>query len=467
MSGDDRGKLVEKFYILDNSKSFEKQDLISSSNSCLLFGDANGELIESKKKDKSSLLSASFNYINSIIGSGVIGIPFALREAGFGLGLLMLILVALVTDYSLILMIKCGYLSGNFTYQGIMESAFGKPGFILLSILQFAYPFIAMVSYNIVVGDTMTKVFVRMLKLDGNSFFSQREVVVFLATTFITLPLCLYNDVVKLTKVSFFSLVCEGFILLVVMAEFFMLYSVVPKTDDAWNFINTNLIPAVGVMTFAFICHHNTFLIFGSIKDVNQKKWNQVTHISMTVSFLIAFVFGIVGYATFTGVSQGDLLENYCPDDDLISAARIFFGISILLTYPLDCFVAREIIGYSFFDVTNTLTKNQHFFITFLLVFISYLISVSTDCLGIVLELNGVLVAVPLAYILPALCFLKLEPSSLLSKNKLSPIMLFLFGLVVAFLGIIFVVNNYKTLGNCKHGEIMEYCKKNTTTSIT
>lgn len=25
MSGDDRGKLVEKFYILDNGKSFEKQ----------------------------------------------------------------------------------------------------------------------------------------------------------------------------------------------------------------------------------------------------------------------------------------------------------------------------------------------------------------------------------------------------------------------------------------------------------
>ena len=93
----------------------------------------------------------------------------------------------------------------------------------------------------------------------------------------------------------------------------------------------------------------------------------------------------------------GDLLENYCPDDDLISAARIFFGISILLTYPLDCFVAREIIGYSFFDVTNTLTKNQHFFITFLLVFISYLISVSTDCLGIVLELN-VRIVFPLVY---------------------------------------------------------------------
>lgn len=53
----------------------------------------------------SSLRQASFNYINSIVGSGVIGIPYALHRAGFGLGLLLLILVAVITDYSLVLMV--------------------------------------------------------------------------------------------------------------------------------------------------------------------------------------------------------------------------------------------------------------------------------------------------------------------------------------------------------------------------
>lgn len=59
----------------------------------------------------SSLPQASFNYINSIVGSGVIGIPYALHRAGFGLGLALLILVAYITDYSLILMVSgcaCG-----------------------------------------------------------------------------------------------------------------------------------------------------------------------------------------------------------------------------------------------------------------------------------------------------------------------------------------------------------------------
>lgn len=71
-----------------------------------------------------------------------LGIPYALHEAGFGFGLILLVFVAYATDYSLILMVKSGHLSGKFSYQGIMEAAFGKPGYVLLGILQFIYPFI-------------------------------------------------------------------------------------------------------------------------------------------------------------------------------------------------------------------------------------------------------------------------------------------------------------------------------------
>lgn len=72
----------------------------------------------------------------------VLGIPYALHEAGFGFGLLLLIFIAYVTDYSLILMVKSGHLSGKFSYQGIMEAAFGRPGYILLGLLQCIYPLI-------------------------------------------------------------------------------------------------------------------------------------------------------------------------------------------------------------------------------------------------------------------------------------------------------------------------------------
>jgi hypothetical protein len=47
----------------------------------------------------------------------MVGIPYALAEAGFGLGLLLLALVAWLTDYSLRLMVEAAHYSGTSSYQ--------------------------------------------------------------------------------------------------------------------------------------------------------------------------------------------------------------------------------------------------------------------------------------------------------------------------------------------------------------
>lgn len=86
---------------------------------------------------------------------------------------------------------------------------------------------VAMVSYNIVVGDTMTKVFLRLFSLSPSSWLAKREVVVGLATALVTLPLCLYKDIAKLAKVSLLSLVCVVFILIAIFIRFSTLYEVV------------------------------------------------------------------------------------------------------------------------------------------------------------------------------------------------------------------------------------------------
>lgn len=61
----------------------------------------------------------------------------------------------------------------------------------------------------------------------------------------------------------------------------------------------------VFAVPLAFMCHHNTFLIYGSIENASQKKWDRVTHASLFASFIVSAMFGIAGYATFTGFSQG------------------------------------------------------------------------------------------------------------------------------------------------------------------
>nr|XP_022904579.1 putative sodium-coupled neutral amino acid transporter 11 [Onthophagus taurus] len=462
------GNLNERSYILDGRRHFSEDRASSIESNENAFDDMKQLISEEENERTNSLPWASFNFINSIIGSGVIGIPYALQEAGFGFGIILLVIVAYITDYSLVLMVRSGHICGKFSYQGIMEAAFGKPGYILLGCLQFAYPFIAMVSYNVVVGDTVTKVIIRLTGVDDDSVFAKREIIVLIATFLITIPLCLYRDIAKLAKISFVSLVCIGFILISIFIRIGTMRVIVPTHTDSWKFFNNDIIPAIGIMAFAFMCHHNTFLIYTSIQNANQRRWDIVTHASIFTSLLVALLFGIAGYATFAAYSQGDLLENYCWDDDLINTSRLLFSITILLTYPIECFVTREVIEVSIFkkDVNVPVSDRTHYLITLMIISTAYLISMSTDCLGVVLELNGVLAAVPLAYILPAISYLRLEEGFVFSRRKLPALSVVVFGLTVAILGVVFLIADFNEVDTCSHGKVMPYCLKGYNTSI-
>ncbi|XP_011301426.1 putative sodium-coupled neutral amino acid transporter 11 isoform X1 [Fopius arisanus] len=466
----------EKSYILDARKNYEDGNSLGTDDSY----DDMRQLVRGEEEDESgkfsSLPLASFNFINSIIGSGVIGIPYALHQSGFGLGIGLLIVVAILTDYSLILMVRSGHLCGEMSYQGLMRASFGRVGFYILTTLQFIYPFIAMVSYNVVVGDTVTKVIIRVFGLREDNIFGKREVVILLATMWITVPLCLYRNVARLAKISFLSLVCVGFILLAIFIRMSTMAALVPESTDSWRFASIRgVIPSIGIMAFAFMCHHNTFLIYGSIERATQQKWDVVTHWSLFTSFIVASAFGIAGYATFTSHVQGDLMENYCWDDDLMNFSRVMFSGTILLTFPIECFVTREVILTAIKGTDETENHDmyiagsdrRYLLITMGIITVAYFISMTTDCLGVVLELNGILAAVPLAYILPALCYLKLENGGLLSSQKLPALGLFVAGIFVAVSGLLLIIFNDDRDESCKHGQIMSYCLSNSTVSTT
>ncbi|XP_047401484.1 putative sodium-coupled neutral amino acid transporter 11 isoform X2 [Sciurus carolinensis] len=383
---------------------------------------------EHEHKRKSCQSAAVFNVVNSIIGSGII-------------------------DFSLILLIKGGALSGTDSYQSLVNKTFGFPGYLLLSVLQFLYPFIAMISYNIIAGDTLSKVFQRIPGVDPENVFIGRHFIIVLSTVTFTLPLSLYRDIAKLGKISFISTVLTVVILGIVMTRAVSLGPHIPKTEDAWVFAKPNAIQAIGVMSFAFICHHNCFLVYGSLEEATVAKWSRIIHMSILVSVFICVLFATCGYLTFTGFTQGDLFENYCRSDDLVTFGRFCYGITVILTYPIECFVTREVIANVFFG--GTLSSVFHVVITVVIITIATLVSLLIDCLGIVLELNGVLCAAPLIFIIPSACYLKVSEEPRTHSDKIVSCVMLPLGAVVMIFGFIMAITNPQ---DCTHGQEMFYC---------
>ncbi|XP_060784795.1 putative sodium-coupled neutral amino acid transporter 11 [Neoarius graeffei] len=409
--------------------------------------------MEQTEGSTSSRSYASFNFINSIIGSGLIGLPFAMAQAGLPLGLLLLFLVAFITDYSIILLIKGGNLSGTHSYQSLVHSTFGFVGYLILSVLQFLYPFIAMISYNIITGDTMTKVFQIIPGVGPDHILAERHFVILASTILFTIPLSLYRDMAKLGKVSLLSMLLTLAIIVIVAVRAVTLGPQIPPSEDAWVFAQWTAIQAVGIMSFAFICHHNTFVIYGSLKEPTLSNWSQITHVSVGSAALVSLLFAATGYATFTGYTQGDIFENYCKYDNLATFGRFCYGLSIITTFPLECFVTREVVSNIFFN--GLLSNTAHIVVTLVIILVVTAISLSYDCLGLVLELNGVLCATPLIFIFPSACFLKLSSGRWFQMKKLMPMLILMAGVFVMTVGLIMTGLSPQ---DCSHGVEMFYC---------
>jgi amino acid permease len=100
----------------------------------------------------------------------------------------------------------------------------------------------------------------------------------------------------------------------------------------------------IAFLFLAFVCHHNSFLIFGSLKQPSLNRFAIVTHWSMAIAFFTCFALALSGYLVFTDKTVGNILNNFPSDNNLINMARLAFGLNMFTTIPLEAFVCREVI---------------------------------------------------------------------------------------------------------------------------
>lgn len=67
---------------------------------------------------------------------------------------------------------------------------------------------------------------------------------------------------------------------------------------------------------------------------------------------------------------------------------------------------------------------------------------------------------------LPALIYLKLKDGQIFSKEKLPALGLLIFGVLVAVLGVLFLILDFDQVDTCSHGKVMKYCENTTLTYV-
>lgn len=108
---------------------------------------------------KSTLLGCAANLINAIVGSGIVGIPYAIQQAGFVSGVFLVIACAFLTEKSLRLLIETAKHVHVPSYETVAEAAFGRYGFLFVAANMLIMAYGAMLSYLMIVKDTFSYIF--------------------------------------------------------------------------------------------------------------------------------------------------------------------------------------------------------------------------------------------------------------------------------------------------------------------
>lgn len=138
------------------------------------------------------------------------GLPYALREAGFVTGILLLIVLGVVTDWTIRLIVLNAKMSGRRSYIDILDSCFGKPGRAAASFFQFAFAFGGMCAFCVILGDTIPRVLLALVGPETSpvvSFLISRPIVTTVLTLSVSYPLSLYRDIEKLSHASTLALI--------------------------------------------------------------------------------------------------------------------------------------------------------------------------------------------------------------------------------------------------------------------
>lgn len=179
-------------------------------------------------------------------------------------------------------------------------------------------------------GDTIPHVFrsifPKLYTVPVLWLFTNRQFIIALCTICISYPLSLYRDIHKLSRASGLALIGMLIIVTSVLIEG---PHVTPelKGDPTKRFtiIGPGVFQAIGVISFAFVCHHNSLLIYGSLRTPTLDRFSKVTHISTAISLIACCTLAISAYIVFTDRTQGNILNNFSP----------VRGLHLLMTVPL------------------------------------------------------------------------------------------------------------------------------------
>lgn len=296
---------------------------------------------------EATVLSSVANLCNTIVGAGILGLPFALSQCGLLLGVFLLIACALGCCTSLHLLAASAKTVGASRPASFYVVAMAAiPHWAWLIDLAVAVKcFGVATSYLIVAGDMMPAVCAHI----GTSAALHSR------TLWITLALATGGPLAcasRLEAMKWTSLLSIGCVVYLAVLACAMLAepSLACARDDGLNecrgtmreLPDAGALRALPIFVFGFTCQQNVFSVVNELRVPTMARINGVILLSVAIALLLYSVVALSGYLTYGQKVQADILLSYPPDSPWVSAARAALAVVVVLSFPLQAHPSRK-----------------------------------------------------------------------------------------------------------------------------
>uniref|UniRef100_A0A673NB72 Sodium-coupled neutral amino acid transporter 4-like n=1 Tax=Sinocyclocheilus rhinocerous TaxID=307959 RepID=A0A673NB72_9TELE len=377
-----------------------------------------------------------FNLSNAIMGSGILGLSFAMANTGIILFVILLLGVAILSLYSVHLLLVTAKEGGSLIYEKLGERAFGWPGkmaaFGSITLQNIG----AMSSYLFIVKYELPEVIRAFHGLEENSgeWYLNGNYAVVLVSIGIILPLSLLKNLGYLGYTSGFSLSCMVFFLGVVRlltlfscqltsangppldphAPVHSAVQFTPHPEDMctpkYFVFNSQTVYTIPILAFAFVCHPEVLPIYSELKDRSRRKMQRVSNLSILAMLVMYLLSALFGYLTFYDHVEAELLHTFTKVykfDTMLLLVRLAVLTAVTLTVPIVlfpviitlCFAGKDFSWIRPFLIAAAILAFNNLLVIF--------VPTIRDIFGFI----GSSAATMLIFILPAAFYLRLVKS--------------------------------------------------------
>ena len=272
-----------------------------------------------------TVLSSTVNLVKTILGAGLLAIPYAFRADGVLLAVFLVLLAAFTAGYGLFILAKCSKTLLNPRHSSFFTlCSITYPNLSLLfDFAMFIQCFGVGLSYLILVGDLFP------------SLFGGSRTLWTLLSGVIIVPLTLLRHLDSLRYTSILGLAALGYITLLIVATYFWGRYPSPKVHWVSVYDSTGVLTTFSIIIFAFTGSMNLFSIINELKENSMTNIKSIINRSIVISGFFFVVVGLFGYLTFGETTLGNVLLNYNSDKFAVKFARFNLGLMVVLSFPL------------------------------------------------------------------------------------------------------------------------------------